>query len=174
MSSKRQALFNEVFQTEFSYLCRTLRRLGVLEAELDDVAQEVFVSVYRHLDEYDVDRPLRPWLFSFAFRHAANHRRLARHRREKASSDQESQSHRPSPEEDLQRSEDRALILEALNQVKLERRAILIMHDIDGFSVPEIAETLEVNPNTVYSRLRLARHDLEKAVRKIQFGREVR
>ena len=75
--------FEALFESELSYVCRTLRRLGVKEADLDDLAQEVFITVHRHLHEYDSSRPLKPWLFSFAFGTAANYRRLARHRAEK-------------------------------------------------------------------------------------------
>ena len=48
----------------------------------------------------------------------------------------------------------------ALAQVELHRRAVLILKDIDGQSIPEIAHALGIPLNTAYSRLRLARADL--------------
>ncbi len=62
------AEFQDVYRREISYVVHTLRRLGVQSAELEDVAHDVFVAVYRHFGERDPDRPLKPWLFGFCFR----------------------------------------------------------------------------------------------------------
>ena len=53
--------FREIFESEFAYVSRALRRLGVREADLKDVAQELFLTVHHHLGEYDPARPRRPW-----------------------------------------------------------------------------------------------------------------
>ena len=71
-----------LFRQEYSYVSNTLRRLGVHERDLEDVAQEVFLTVHAILDDYDRARPLRPWLFGIAYRHALRHRERARNRRE--------------------------------------------------------------------------------------------
>src|SRR5690349_199974 len=72
--------FASVFKHEFSYVWNTLARLGIHARDLEDVALEVFWHVHRQLPEYDPARPLRPWLFVFAFRQASDYRCLARHR----------------------------------------------------------------------------------------------
>jgi RNA polymerase sigma-70 factor (ECF subfamily) len=160
--------FEAVFEAEFSYVCRTLRRLGIAERDLDDVAQEVFVAVYRRYSDYDPERPVRPWLFSFALRVAANYRRLAKHRREVPEPEREVAGKGLTPEGLAARNEARALVHKGLEKLDFDRRVVLVMHDIDGFSVPEISQVLSVKVNTVYSRLRLARRDFERAVRRIQ------
>ena len=70
--------FDELFESECDYVCHTLRRLGVRPRDVEDVAQEVFVAVHLRFDSFDRDRNPRSWLFAFAFRAAANYRRLAR------------------------------------------------------------------------------------------------
>ena len=72
--------FRSIFDHEFSYVWTSLRRLGVPPRDLEDITHDVFVEVFRNLDRYDPTRPLRPWLFAFAFRFASDYRRLARHR----------------------------------------------------------------------------------------------
>lgn len=160
--------FAHVFRSEFSYVWSALARLGVAPSDREDVAHDVFHQVYRCLANYDPSRPIRPWLFGFAFRVASDHRRQARKRFELGGIDVEHFSGPPCPDDELSSAEDRALAETALRAVPIERRAILILHEIEGESVPTIATALEIPLNTAYSRLRLARADFAAAVRKIR------
>ncbi|MFT3772529.1 MAG: RNA polymerase sigma factor [Minicystis sp.] len=72
--------FTALFEEHFDYVCRSLQRLGVREADAEDVAQELFLAVHRALPESDPGRPMKPWLFGFAMRYASNYRRLGWHR----------------------------------------------------------------------------------------------
>src|SRR5262245_51695660 len=67
--------FASVYRQHFAYVFRTLRRLGVRTAELDDLVQEAFTGLLRRMPDYEPDRPIEPWLFGIAFRVAAAHRR---------------------------------------------------------------------------------------------------
>ena len=69
------AEFRRIFDAELGYVWGTLRRLGVGPADVEDVAHDVFLQVYDKLAVYDRTRPLRPWLFGFAFRAASGYRR---------------------------------------------------------------------------------------------------
>lgn len=162
--------FDALFESEFSYVCRSLRRLGVKEADLDDLAQEVFITVHRHLKEYDSTRPLKPWLFAFAFGTAANYRRLARHRAEKHDQGDFLVSGDATPEQQLQHAQARDLVLRALEGLDADRAAVFVMHELDGFAAPDIAEALSIPLNTVYSRLRVARDEFASSVRRLQKG----
>jgi RNA polymerase sigma-70 factor (ECF subfamily) len=155
--------FREVFETEFSYVCRVLRRLGVRDADLDDVAQEVFLAVHKHYRERDPARPLRPWLVGFAYRFAVNYGRLARHR-VKSGIDGGLLAPDRSPEQATSDREAQELLLVALQSVPIERRVVVVMHDVDGFLPREVAAALGIPVNTVYSRLRVARAELLAAV----------
>jgi RNA polymerase sigma-70 factor (ECF subfamily) len=155
--------FREIFESEFAYVSRALRRLGVREADLKDVAQELFLTVHHQLGEYDPARPRRPWLFSFALRFAANYRRLARNQGHVA--DDALASVAADETIDV---EARSLVLGALGTMEFDRRAVLVMHDLEGFTAPEVAEQLGLNLNTVYSQIRLARADFRGAVTQLQ------
>jgi len=161
----RRAAFQAIFDAEFSYVCRALRRLGVRPADVEDVAQDVFIKVHDRFDGYDQSRPIRPWLFAFVLRIAANHLRRARHRHEVDGPVPDAASRR-TPEDDLIDEEARRLVLAALQGVPLVRRGALIMHDMDGFTGPEIAGILQVPINTVYSRVRVARVEFKAALRR--------
>jgi RNA polymerase sigma-70 factor (ECF subfamily) len=64
----------------------------------------------------------------------------------------------------------RALLLKALAQVPIERRAVLIMHEIDEISMQDIARHLTIPLFTAYSRLRKARQELDRALARLQHG----
>jgi len=162
--------FEDVFDAEFDYVRRSLRRLGVSARDAEDLCQEVFLRVFRALAEYDPDRPLRPWLFAFAYRVAANHRRRARHRLEQLVEQPPEQPAIGDPEAAIVARERTAEVLRALDALSLEKRGILILFDIDGFSAPDIADALAIPVNTVYSRVRQGRADLRAALAKQQHG----
>ncbi len=152
--------FDVFFRANFAYVLHCLRRLGVMDADLDDVAQDVFVAVHRHFSEYDANRSAKAWLFSFAARTAANYRRLARHRHETREVPGEDRSR--DPELSMYRAEQLAWIRSTLLRMKEDRRNVLIMHDMDGLSAPEIAAVLDLPLNTVYSRVRRGREEFRK------------
>jgi RNA polymerase sigma-70 factor (ECF subfamily) len=154
--------FRTLFDAEFGYVCRSLRRLGVREADVLDVAQELFLAVHHRLGEHVPGRPVRPWLFAFSLRFAANYRRNAWHR---VRSDEGRDAGAAA---DGAHSEARDLVLRALDQLDETRRAVLVMHDLEGFDAPEIAVLTGALLNTVYSRLRLARADFRQAVARLQ------
>ncbi|WP_394829926.1 RNA polymerase sigma factor [Pendulispora albinea] len=156
------ATFRAIFESEFGFVCRSLRRLGVREADLQDVAQELFVTVHQRHGEYDPSRPLRTWLFSFSLRFAANYRRLARVRGHV--SDDVLERRPASRSED---GEARDLVLRGLEALDFDRRTVIVMCDLEGFAAPEVAEQLGIPLNTVYSRLRLAREDFREAIARL-------
>jgi RNA polymerase sigma-70 factor (ECF subfamily) len=161
----RHRRFREIFDREFDYVWLSLRRLGVADRELEDVAQELFVQLHHRLEDYDPARPIRPWLFAFAMRCASNWRRSARTQREVIVDAIEAPSPSPGPEEQLQRAEDLDVVYRALQLVPMDRRAVFILYEFDGCPMKEIAASLQVPLFTAYSRLRVAREEFSTAVR---------
>ncbi len=161
--------FRSVFESEFSYVWSSLRRLGVPEMDLKDQTQEVFLAVHNILADYDPARPLRPWLFGIAYRIALRYRSLARHKRELLTDDvPDNQSHDRGADEALILHERQRLVLEAIASIDLGKRAVFVMAEIDGHTMPEIADALGIPLNTAYSRLRLARDEFAGAVRRLR------
>ncbi len=150
------------FVESADYLRRSLRRLGVPNADLEDALQEALIVVHRKQDDYDASRPLKPWLFGFALRVAANHRRKAR--AECAADHDLLASSEPSPERRALVSQALAITRQALDRMSAERSVIFSLHDLEGLSAPEIAELVSAPTNTVYSRLRAARAEFAQAV----------
>jgi RNA polymerase sigma-70 factor (ECF subfamily) len=153
-----------IFDQHFDYVWNTLYRLGIRASDLEDLAHEVFLKVHARLKDYDAERPIRPWLFGFAYRVAADHRRLARHRVEVFGSSVEPVDPVRPADESVEADEERRLVAAALETIVLDRRAVLILHDAEDVPIPAIARELGIPVNTAYSRLRIARAELAAAV----------
>lgn len=155
-----------IYDREADYVWRSLERLGVPRSERPDLTQEVFLVVHRKLGDYDRSRPIRPWLFGIAFRVAVGFKRRAQ-RGEVLEDPSGDLDPKRSPEELTLISERWTLAMRALQHIPLERRAVFIRHCIEGASVVEVAEELEIPVNTAYSRLRLSRRDFRRAVEEL-------
>lgn len=162
--------FRAVYDQEFGWVLRTLRRLGARDRDLEDLAHDVFVVVFQRLADYDTSRPLRPWLFGIAFRVVSDYRRRAAFSRETPTAIEQQPGSAPAPQEAaVVAREQRELVLAALDAVDdLDQRAVFVLHELDGASIPEIAANLDVSHNTLYSRLRLARGKFAAAVKRLR------
>jgi RNA polymerase sigma-70 factor (ECF subfamily) len=147
-----------VYEAEFDNLWRSLRRLGVGDAFLEDAIQEVFLVAHARMHTFDRSRPLRPWLFGIAVRVAAEMRRRLRRAHPSPELAESIIGRDPrSPEEALVTRQTQALVDDALGTLDFDQRVVMVMHDLESVPAPAIAEALSLSVNTVYSRLRLAR-----------------
>lgn len=156
-----------IYDAHFDYVWHTLRRLGIRHEDCEDLAHDVFLVVHRRAKDFDNERPMKPWLFGISYRVVADFRRLAKHSRE-VFSDAEHLDERPDAEATLEQKRKLALCDRALAKIDLERRAVLVLHDIDGEPVPQVAEALGIPLNTAYSRLRVAREEFAAAARRLE------
>jgi RNA polymerase sigma-70 factor (ECF subfamily) len=166
-AAERMRAFRSLYDTHVAFAWRNLRRLGVSDRDVEDKVQEVFVVAHRRFDDF-VDRGHGPraWLFQIVLRVASDARRHKR--RHPVDPDggvaQDRQSVEPPQTAVVARREALDLLDRALATIDIGRRAVLVLHEIEQMSAPEIAKTLEIPLNTVYSRLRIARMELDRAV----------
>jgi RNA polymerase sigma-70 factor (ECF subfamily) len=158
----------DAFDRELDYLFETIRRLGARPSDVEDLVQDVFVVLHRNWPTLDTTRSLRPYLFGVAFRIVCAHRR--RHSREIPRPGLDAEDGGASPEFLAQSKESAGLLMAALERVPLPRRAVLVMHDLDGVRISEVARRLSVTRFGAYARLRKARRELATAVRRLLKG----
>ncbi len=170
-SSLDAQAFRAVYEAELPYVSRTLKRLGVAGADVEDLIHDVFVVVYRRWRDYDPRRPLKPWLFGIAFRMASNYRGRAHRRSEISTAAIDTIDATSDPTEAEPSAEQRSLLLQALATIKVTNRAVCVLHDIENQTAPSIALALEIPLNTVYSRLRNGRKKIAAAIRRLRLER---
>jgi RNA polymerase sigma-70 factor (ECF subfamily) len=165
----RDAVLAELLRLHYSSVWRMLRRVGVDESRVEDAAQEVFIIASRKLEHIKPGCE-RSYLLNSALRVAANFRRSSRTRREvfddvliDTASDPV-----PSAESLLSQKRLRTLLDDILNAWPSEIRTAFVLFELDGKSVPEIAELTEVAAGTVASRLRRGRELFLGAVKRLK------
>jgi RNA polymerase sigma-70 factor (ECF subfamily) len=163
-AQERARQFRVVYDENVAFVWRNLRRLGVMDRDVEDKCQEVFVVAHRRFEEF-VDRGHGPraWLFQIVLRVASDARR--HRRRHPVDPDGGIALDRQSVEAPqaaaVARKQALDLLDRALASIDMGRRAVLVLHEIEQMTAPEIARTLELPLNTVYSRLRVARIELD-------------
>ena len=164
--------FAELYREWFAFAWRSARSLGVADAALDDVVQEIFVVVHRSLRSFEGRSTLRTWLSGIVLNVVRHHRRgLARKNprvglHDDAGDPDEQASPARDPYERAVYSEGTRLVQRLLAALDDEKREVLVLAELEELSVPEIAEALGINLNTAYSRLRLAREQFEAGARR--------
>jgi RNA polymerase sigma-70 factor (ECF subfamily) len=155
-----------LYDREADFVFRTLHRLGVREADLPDLVQEVFVVVHRRRAEYVEGRSIRPWLYGIALGLARNHRRKAGRQGESLTSDPPERIGTSVPDDELEARRRRERGERLLAALDPEQRAVFVMFEIEGLSGAAIAEDLGVPIGTVHSRLFAARRELAAGLSK--------
>jgi RNA polymerase sigma factor (sigma-70 family) len=136
-------------------------------AAAEEVVQETFVRAYLHLDRFDTDRPLRPWLFSIAANLARNRRRsLGRYVEavRRFFQQQPVEIMTPGVDGRFQKQEEARLLWQAVQQLSQPGREVIYLRYFLGFSTAETAETLAIAPGTVKSRSHRALHQLRSII----------
>lgn len=158
--ARDQAWVERAYHEHHRFVWRVLARLGVPEALLEDTVQEVYIVLHRRRHEFDGRSSVRTWLHGIATR--IGHRARDRWRREA-----------PTPPCTVGPANPEALAADrqalarieaALQTLAPERREIFVLCEIEGMSGDEVAELFAINRNTAYSRLRLARRDIARAL----------
>jgi RNA polymerase sigma-70 factor, ECF subfamily len=152
-------------QPIYSLLARTVQDRN----EAADLAQEVFVKVFRGVGSFNGRSSLRTWIYRIALHEASNSRRWwMRHKQQEVPIEQEVAESdsgttvclkdmlvdpSESPFDAMMHEENRVRVERALSQVPEPFRTTLILRDVEGFLYEEVAEMQGVNLGTVKSRL---------------------
>jgi RNA polymerase sigma-70 factor, ECF subfamily len=152
-----------VYEQHSDFVFRSLQHLGVREADLEDLMQEVFVVVHRRLHTFNGSSKLTTWLFGICFRVVARQRRRAYLRWERQTDVLPEISDEHTPEDQCSDDQARRLLERVLGKLSLERRAVFVLFEVEGQSCQDIADLLGVPVGTVHSRLHTARKEVARA-----------
>jgi RNA polymerase sigma-70 factor, ECF subfamily len=160
----------DVYDAHVDFVARMARGLGVPASGVDDVVQDVFLVVHQKLHTFEGRAQLRTWIARIVVNVVRTHRKAFGKRRALDPLDAEIviDPQGKTPHEIALEREAVRLLEEILEGMPEEQRAVFVLSEIEGLEMHEIAESLSVNVNTAYSRLRLARKSYERAVERVR------
>jgi RNA polymerase sigma-70 factor (ECF subfamily) len=142
--------------------------------EARDVSQDVFLQVYRMLPRFEGRSSLKTWVYRIVVNQCHNRQRWWKRRKKDRSrpiedltpADEarlsESSTETQNPYEEIRRREQGRAVQVALLALSFEHRAILLLREVEGLSVEQVAESLALPQGTVKSRLSRAREALRR------------
>lgn len=169
LTARAEARLRQMVDAHFDFVWRSLRGLGVPAATADDSAQQVFWIAAQKLDVI-VEGSERSFLFATARGIAANVRRgRARSREvqdEAALAGREDAG--PNPEQLVASAQARVLLDTFLEALPDDLRTVFVLFELEGMSMVDMAEVLDLPAGTVASRLRRARESFQAAAKRFQ------
>lgn len=156
--------FAEVYESNAAFAWRCLRRLGVREADLEDVVQEVFVVVHRKLPSFDGRSTIKTWLFGICLRVSSDYRRRAHVQREDITDqvpDSEVDAQQP---DTVAMRQARSILDRILETLDEDKRATFVMFELEQMPMTDVAAAMDCPLQTAYARLYAARRIVEEAV----------
>ncbi len=159
--------FREIFDANARYVWRAVRHLGVREADLLDVCQEVFIVAHRRLEDFEGRSEIRTWLYGIAIRTVSDYRRRAHIRREVAVAEVPEGATEADQERNIERAEARALLLRLLDELDDDKRTVFVLYEIEQLPMKRVADLVACPLQTAYSRLHAARKAIDKAAREL-------
>lgn len=138
--------------------------------EADDVAQEVFIRFYQALDNFRGESQVSTYLSRIAINLSLNELKRRQRQQKRFLFWQRGDQHMPDPVDehtDPQRSEDQEMVHKALQYVEEEFRAVIVLRLLEGYSVKETADLLNIPMGTVASRLARGLDRLKEVLTKL-------
>jgi RNA polymerase sigma-70 factor (ECF subfamily) len=167
--------FPAVYHAYFSQVVGWMRAMGVPQADLEDLAQEVFLVV-RHKLPHFREGSLAAWLYKIAEHKSRNYRRLTWFRSVflpgRTLDTVDAVAVGESPAKALEQKEDRQTIAAMLARMSDKRRETLLLFEVEGYSGQEISTLQGVPLKTVWTRLHHARKDLVAMVTELRNQQE--
>jgi len=166
--------FEELVEKYQGRVFRHLRKMVRDDQLAEDLLQETFFNAYKGLEGFSGNSALSTWLFRIATNNALMY--LRKHRPESVQYNDEirgdtdfpflmdSPEFRRNPQEMLLSKEGRKKIEEAIDDLPLLYRSVLVLRDVEGFSVKEVAEIMDASVPAVKSRLHRARNAVRESL----------
>jgi RNA polymerase sigma-70 factor (ECF subfamily) len=178
LKRRDEQAFNQLVLTYEAQVLRLVWRMLGTKEEAEDMAQEVFVQVFRSIDSFRGDSKLSTWIYRIAMNLTKNRTKYLARRYQRNHSDIDSAEPREAhneargrtsgetqrPDLDAMGNEAERIVVECLHQLESEFREILILRDVESLSYEEVGAITGLAAGTVKSRLHRARSLLKAQV----------
>ena len=171
-----EAAFREIVDRYQSKVFSIIHGIVRQRNDVEDIAQQVFAKVFLSLKSFDFRSSLITWIYKITVNECFDYLRKRKVRKlvyeSDLSEDEVRRVENTEPNIDRQAPADATLarrdyVLKLLTRVSEEERMLLMMKEVEGFSVEELAEQTGMNENTIKVKLFRARQKLVKAAQRL-------
>jgi RNA polymerase sigma-70 factor (ECF subfamily) len=159
--------FREVFRNHRAEVARLVLRMTGRPGDLEDLVQDVFLQVYRSIKDFRGQSRFSTWLYRLTVNVVLMHRRAARSRPvlQTAADEVFGADVRELPDDQLARTRRVAAFYRLLDRMSDKKRAVFVLHELEGLSPSEVAKVVGAPVLTVRTRLFYARRELLEMLR---------
>jgi RNA polymerase sigma-70 factor, ECF subfamily len=152
--------FREIFEQNARFVWRSLAGLGVLDRDLPDASQQVFVVLAGKLDKIEPGCSVRTFAYGICLRVAADFRNRADLRREHLCAVPPEAVSTANQEGAFSQRQALRRLQEVLDSIAPAQREVFVLYEIEGLTMVEVAKTVGCPLQTAYSRLHAARQSV--------------
>ncbi|WP_121604029.1 RNA polymerase sigma factor [Virgibacillus sp. Bac332] len=149
--------FKNLYDRFADYSLRTAFAITKNQSDASDIVQETFIRVYRNIDSYDMSRSFKAWFYQILINETRRYMKKKTKQARSIESDQLLDFLHQQTEEAYHFDD----LYLAMDKLEENHRTVIILKYLNGFTEKDIAEVLELNVNTVKSRLFKARKQLK-------------
>lgn len=165
LNQTRDAAFEQLMQTQMARVYRLCCWLVNDRTAAEDITQEVFLKVYKHLSAFRGDSRIETWLYRIAVNESKRYLRSGVFRKRFFAS-QANRVACADIEKEVMRKDEQAALSRLIDTLPFRHKQVLILHYYEELRVETIAEILGITPGAVYTRLHRAREKLKALMRK--------
>jgi RNA polymerase sigma-70 factor, ECF subfamily len=168
-----QAAWDQIVRTYWRKVFNVAYKFVGKHDEAEDLAQDIFLKIFKSLDTFDRRANFQTWLISISRNLCIDHYRSVRKERETIDRDVDANelspvSHEESPAAALEQRDRVTLLRHALAELPDTLRTAVLLRDIQEWSYQEIADKLRLPEGTVKSRINRGRTELARQIRKLR------
>lgn len=168
---QNQKAWQELVRRYYTKIMSTVCRIYGYKSESEDIVQEIFIELAKSVKNFRHDSSFSTFLYRIAVN--TTYRYIKRNKSASFVSDSldflsgvfSEDQHEPSAQDSMITSENATVVNEALKKLSPEKRAALVLFEVEGLTLKEIAEILKVPLQTVWSRVYNGRRDMLKILK---------
>jgi RNA polymerase sigma-70 factor, ECF subfamily len=176
LRDRDERAFRELVETHRDRVFNITYRMLGDRAEAEDVAQEVFISVFKTIDTFREEARFSTWLYRVTVNHCKNRIKYLARRHDRDRDELDETSHETNgaagvprhvqPDRALEGAQLEVLLQEAIAHLDDDQRVVVVLRDVEDLSIEEICEITGLPDGTVKSRLHRARLVLRKRLQR--------
>lgn len=155
--------FESIYKSASGFVYNVALRITGNSADAQEITQDVFVKIYHSLKSFQFRSSFKTWAYRIAVNTAINMRKkISKEQSRRGNFDKTILNHASSQrtDENIKQQDKEGLVNFLLDKLNPDQRACIVLRELEGLDYKEIAQALNININTVRSRLKRARQAL--------------